>query len=102
MPLFRRDLASFASLVLAGCVVVQQGMAQTGASAARVSPPAFHVDASWPKPLPNEWIVGQVSGIAVDARDHIWILHRPATLAADEKGPLRIRRLPNVAFPRLP
>ena len=38
--------------------------------------PVFEVDAAWPKPLPNKWAVGPVSGIATDARDHIWIIHR--------------------------
>jgi hypothetical protein len=42
--------------------------------------PQFQVDASWPKPLPNKWILGQVSGIAVDRFDHIWVVHRPSTL----------------------
>jgi hypothetical protein len=28
--------------------------------------PTFAVDASWPKPLPNNWILGQVGGITVD------------------------------------
>jgi DNA-binding beta-propeller fold protein YncE len=47
-------------------------------SAAAQSPdiPVFEVDASWPKPLPNNWAVGPVSGIATDQRDHIWIIHR--------------------------
>ena len=39
--------------------------------------PTFAVDASWPKPLPNNWILGQVGGITVDSRDHIWVIHRP-------------------------
>ena len=38
--------------------------------------PQFAVDTAWPKPLPNKWAVGPVSGIATDARDHIWIIHR--------------------------
>ena len=38
--------------------------------------PAFDVDAAWPKPLPNNWAVGPVSGISADTRDHIWIIHR--------------------------
>jgi DNA-binding beta-propeller fold protein YncE len=38
--------------------------------------PFFEVDAAWPKPLPNNWAVGPVSGIDADARDHIWIIHR--------------------------
>ena len=30
--------------------------------------PTFAVDPSWPKPLPNNWILGQVGGITVDAK----------------------------------
>jgi DNA-binding beta-propeller fold protein YncE len=38
--------------------------------------PTFEVDPLWPKPLPNHWILGQTIGVAVDARDHVWIVHR--------------------------
>jgi DNA-binding beta-propeller fold protein YncE len=38
--------------------------------------PKFEVDRLWPKPLPNHWILGSVTGLAVDAQDHIWIVHR--------------------------
>jgi DNA-binding beta-propeller fold protein YncE len=48
--------------------------------------PKYEVDAAWPKALPNNWIVGQVAGVAVDDRDHIWIVHRPRTLTDDEKA----------------
>ncbi len=48
--------------------------------------PKYAVDPYWPKPLPNNWILGQVSGIAVDRDDHIWIIQRPLTLTEDEKG----------------
>src|SRR5215212_8541651 len=44
----------------------------------------FRVDAAWPQPLPNRWIVGAVAGVAVDARDHVWIVHRPSTLQPNE------------------
>lgn len=47
---------------------------------------AFAVDPYWPKPLPNNWILGQVSGVAVDNRDHVWILQRPRSLTDDERG----------------
>ena len=34
--------------------------------------PVFEVDAAWPKPLPNNWAVGPVSGITTDdARSHL-------------------------------
>ena len=48
--------------------------------------PQFAVDPFWPKPLPDKWILGQVAGIAVDGKDNVWIIHRPATLVDDEKG----------------
>ena len=49
--------------------------------------PVFIVDPFWPKPLPDNWLLGQVSGIAVDNKDHIWIVHRPNSLGLDEGGP---------------
>jgi L-ascorbate metabolism protein UlaG (beta-lactamase superfamily) len=45
-------------------------------SAGAAAAPVLQVDPSWPRPLPNNWSVGPVSGIAVDARDHIWIVQR--------------------------
>src|SRR3984957_6662027 len=48
--------------------------------------PTFAVDPSWPKQLPNNWILGQVGGITVDWQGHIWIIHRPRSLTDDEKG----------------
>ena len=38
--------------------------------------PVFELDTSWPKPLPNNWGLGQVWGVAVDARDHVWVVHQ--------------------------
>src|SRR3954467_13532604 len=48
--------------------------------------PQFEVDASWPKTLPNKWILGQVSGIATDRFDRIWVVHRPRALAPREQA----------------
>ena len=36
----------------------------------------FTVDATWPGPLPEKWITGQVGGVCVDAHDHIVIVNR--------------------------
>ena len=49
-------------------------------------PPQFQVDAFWPKPLPNNWLLGQVASVAVGPDDHVWILQRPRSLTDDEKG----------------
>jgi hypothetical protein len=48
--------------------------------------PTYRVDALWLKPLNGNWIFGQVSSVAVDRHDHVWVLHRPNTLLDDEKG----------------
>jgi hypothetical protein len=49
-------------------------------------PPKFRVDPTWPKELPNNWILGQVGGMAVDRQDHIWVLQRPSSNSPDELG----------------
>ncbi|MCI0663662.1 MAG: hypothetical protein L0220_21580, partial [Acidobacteria bacterium] len=50
----------------------------------KIMAPRFEVDPLWPKPLPNRWYIGSTIGVAVDAQDHIWIVHRPDTLTPNE------------------
>jgi DNA-binding beta-propeller fold protein YncE len=72
-----------AGLMIAAAIVLSPARAQDAAQgAARQNPavPQFAVDPFWPKPLPNNWMLGQVSGIAVDRFDRIWVVHRPGTL----------------------
>src|SRR3954471_21336228 len=52
--------------------------------ATAVRAPRFEVDPLWPKPLPNKWILGQTIGVAVDAQDHVWIIHRAGSLEPGE------------------
>ena len=78
-----------ASILAAGCAGAgssANGGSAGGAQPGAGQPPAFHVDPTWPKPLPNGWILGQVSGVAVDAQDHVWVLQRPKSLTDDERG----------------
>ena len=49
--------------------------AQAGRGAAATAP-VYEADPLWPKPLPNHWILGSVTGVAVDGQDHVWIVHR--------------------------
>lgn len=72
------------ALLLAACAA--SGPQAPPPTAAVGAAPTFRVDASWPRPLPNRWILGQVSGVAVDAEDHIWVLQRPRSLSEDEAG----------------
>src|SRR5216683_3464609 len=55
-------------------------LASAPAAQADSGPPQYKVDPSWPKQLPNNWLIGQVGGLAVDSHDHIWILQRPRAL----------------------
>jgi DNA-binding beta-propeller fold protein YncE len=71
-------LAQGFALIAVALITLVPAMAQQA--------PQFQPEPFWPKPLPENWILGQVSGIAVDRQDNIWILHRPATLLDDEKG----------------
>ncbi len=38
--------------------------------------PKYEVDASWPKPFPDKWVIGGLGGTCVDAQDHVFILNR--------------------------
>ncbi len=69
---------------LAGLLAAERAL-EREAGAQRPTAPAFQVDPAWPK-LPSKWELGQVSGVAVDARDHVWIIQRPWSLESDEKA----------------
>jgi len=46
--------------------------------------PTFSVDPSWPREMPNDWIIGSVTAVFVDDRDHVWLTHLPETLTPEE------------------
>ena len=49
--------------------------------------PQFEFDPTWPQlPLPNEWLLGEIGGINADSQGHIWVIHRPWTVAGRELG----------------
>ena len=75
----------FAALTLAAIVLAALTSATVPAQAPR-DVPRLEVDPFWPKPLPNNWILGQVSGVAVDKRGHVWIVQRPRSLSDRELG----------------
>ena len=67
------------SIALVGLGLVQHELGNT--VAAQMSDPAvgavpiFQVDPSWLK-MPNDWVLGQVAAVTVDAEDNVWMLHR--------------------------
>jgi hypothetical protein len=52
--------------------------AALGAQAPTV--PKYKFDPDWPKPLPNKWKIGGITGLAVDKDDNVWALNRPNDL----------------------
>lgn len=48
------------------------------------APPGFQVDPTWPLEMPNKWIMGAVTAVFVDDRDHVWVAHLPETLTPEE------------------
>lgn len=73
------------STVRAYCLVAGLGAALLANAASAPGIPAFQVDPNWPAQLPNKWTIGQVSGLAIGAQDHVFLIHRPGSVAADQK-----------------
>src|ERR1700694_1484576 len=65
-----------------GSVVLQKRAVVHAAGGTQA--PRFEVDPMWPKPLPNHWVTGNIIGVSVDAKDHIWVIHRQGTLEPKE------------------
>jgi hypothetical protein len=60
--------------LLVGLGIGQAMLDRTSAQAKQA--PKFEVDPFWPKPMPNNWVLGQTIGLTVDDRDHVWLIHR--------------------------
>jgi len=90
-------------VALAGCSSPDRdagvSIGTMNAPASSSETPAYEVDPFWPKPLPNDWILGQVSGIAVDNDDNVWIIQRPRTLTAHEAGAVQNPPATECCFP---
>src|SRR5690349_24864148 len=38
--------------------------------------PRFQVDPFWPRPLPDNWVTGEIGGTCMDSRDHLFVVTR--------------------------
>ena len=75
----KKSLLFLVLIFIVSCSSNQERKVSTGI-------PQFKVDPYWPKPLPGNWMLGQVAAVAVDKQDNVWVLHRPTSLLDDEKG----------------
>jgi hypothetical protein len=65
--------AAFVAILLA--LGVGQAMLDRASAQAKQAP-RFEVDPFWPKPMPNNWVMGMTIGIGVSSDDHVWVIHR--------------------------
>jgi DNA-binding beta-propeller fold protein YncE len=84
---------NFVPALALGAAVVGLGVGQAllqhraQAQGSSVSAPVFEVDPLWPRPLPNNWLLGWTIGVWVDEQDYVWVIHRGAGgLHNNERG----------------
>ena len=70
------------AIPLFGWFVVTVGAQQ---QPSKLRPPAFQVEPTWPM-IPNNWVLGEVTSISVDAKDNIWVLHRPRSIPEAQRA----------------
>jgi DNA-binding beta-propeller fold protein YncE len=75
-------VAAAALGLASACMQAASDASETAAGGGEV--PMFQVDPLWPRPLPNHWVLGSAIGVDVDSRDHVWIIHRQATVIPQE------------------
>ena len=103
MPLSR----TCAALVACLFVPAMAGAQSANAAAAPGSPtadklPIYEVDPTWPPTLPNDWILGDIRGLFVDDRDHLWVIHMPSSLTDQEIGAAVKPPIADCCFPAPP
>jgi DNA-binding beta-propeller fold protein YncE len=66
-------------------VVAAIGAAFVSATAQTVQVPIFVYDPTFPKPLPENWAIGAIGGMAIDRQDHVYVAQRPSSLRGNER-----------------
>ena len=75
-----RSAPRLAALALAVGLGAAASQAAPPAAAASTLPmPEFTYETDWLK-LPPDLVMGEVVAVAVDGKDHVWVLHRPRTV----------------------
>src|SRR5688572_13795458 len=74
----------FSAGLLSALVVFATGRPMADQAKPSANPPTFKVDPTWPQEMPNHWIMGAVTGVFVDSKQHVWVTHLPETLTEEE------------------
>src|ERR1700704_6285299 len=95
-----RTIAGMCGALVIACALLYSPPVQ-----AQLGVPKYEVDSLWGK-LPDNWVVGPLGGVCVDARDHVFVLHRQegvtdAMLSARDRftgGGTRLKAPPVMEF----
>jgi len=74
---------SLSAIAMAGATAL--AITTAAAQQPGTRPPVFTVDPAWPS-IPNNWVLGEVTSIATDSRDHIWVLHVPGSIPEPQRA----------------
>lgn len=68
-------------------VVLAAGLAALVVGVGFAQAPSLRVNPLWPQPMQENQIFGSITGLAVDAQNNVWVVHRGAdSLETNEKG----------------
>src|SRR5436189_1321714 len=70
-------------LIKAGMLAIAAAIVCGPSVQAQKGAPRYEADLTWPKPLPDRWVLGGLGGVCVDAQDHVFILNRQDVLEGD-------------------
>jgi DNA-binding beta-propeller fold protein YncE len=83
-----QSLGAFGLVVIGilAATTSDRGVSAQGRAASAA--PAYHVVHLWPRPFHDDaWVLGSITGVTVDAQNHVWVAHRGAdSLENNEKG----------------
>ncbi len=71
-----RKRIQFKIALACGALAFAAGMFGAAPLRAQGGVPKFEVDPYWPKPLPNRWVTGEIGGLCVDSKDHVFLVQR--------------------------
>jgi DNA-binding beta-propeller fold protein YncE len=91
-----------ALLVIAGGCAPDSDPPDAPDAAVHADAPLFEPATDWPGPLPAHWVIGPGTGIHVDSRDHVWILHRPERISEEDMEAAYDPSIPDCCVPAPP
>src|SRR5207249_9659802 len=73
-------------LIKAGMLAIAAGIVYAPSVETQTRAPHYEADLTWPKPLPDRWLLGGLGGVCVDGQDHVFILNRQDVVEGDLNG----------------